>query len=117
MKNEVFRKILEANPERNYSSMSRRLIKVMEELGEASEAYLNITSSYNGKNKSVDDFREELVDCMVVIVDCLLTKLPGEEDMTSESIEANILEILDTKLAKWANNKKNQVTQNVDDAV
>lgn len=117
MRNEILRKVLEANPERNYSSMARRLLKVVEEIGEASEAYLNISSSFNGKGKTVGDFREEMVDAMIVIADCLLTPLPGEEDMSPQEIEQKIEEILDVKLAKWANNKNRQVTQRVDDAV
>lgn len=67
--------ILLANPDRSEADIHRRLIKVMEELGEASEAYLSRTSEANYKNKSWGDYREESIDTMIVLVDIALTPL------------------------------------------
>lgn len=50
----------------------------MEELGELAEAYLGVTSSNNGKNKTWSDVREEIVDVLIVSLDLALTPLPGE---------------------------------------
>lgn len=54
---------------KDFSVCDRRLIKLIEEMGEVSEAFLNITSSNNLKNKSWEDVREELVDCFIVGLD------------------------------------------------
>lgn len=116
MLNKIFEMIQLANPGRDFASMGRRLLKVVEEIGESSEAYLNITSNFNGKGKTSADLREEMVDALIVIVDCLFTKLPGEENMSTEEIEDEIVRITAVKLQKWADNKKRQVTA-VDDAV
>lgn len=65
--------IKSANPARALSNTKRRLLKITEEKGEVAEAVLNVTSPYNGKNKTWDDVREELVDCFIVAADIALT--------------------------------------------
>lgn len=67
--------IREANRDRSPTCIRRRLLKILEELGETSEAYLSKTGTGNYKNKSWDDYREEGVDTMIVMVDVALTEL------------------------------------------
>lgn len=69
--------IRQANPTRSMNSYIRRKLKLGEELGEVMEAYLNITSSFNGKHKTWDDVREELVDVAIVATDIALTTDPN----------------------------------------
>lgn len=117
-KNPLLKAILDANRERNWTNLARRLGKIGEEYGEVWEAYLNITSAANAKGLSYDDFFEELVDMMVVIVDCLMTPHP-DYPMTDEEREDRIVKMLERKLSKWMANKVKQAaaTQTVDDAV
>jgi len=75
---EIKQKVIEANPERDMANAKRRAIKLIEELGEVAEAWLNITSPQNGKSKSWNDVREEIADCLIVVMDVALTTLPGE---------------------------------------
>lgn len=66
--------VLAANPARSQANLSRRVLKLVEELGEVSEAYLGVTSgSSNGKGKTWDDFREETADVFIVGMDIALT--------------------------------------------
>jgi hypothetical protein len=108
-------KIRQANLERSKTTLTRRLVKVMEELGEASEAHLNVTSDHNSKNMTVDDVTEELLDMVIVGVDCLLTPLDGSDPSEQE---AKIMALLDCKLAKWEAHKVAQAFRGkVDDAL
>lgn len=66
----------EANPERDSTTLNRRLLKVLEEIGEVSEAYLSTTSATNYKNKTWLDYREEAVDTLIILLDIALTPLP-----------------------------------------
>ena len=61
---------------RSPTNTQRRLFKVLEELGELAEATLNVTCPLNYKNKTIDDIREEAIDCLIVLVDCALTTFP-----------------------------------------
>ncbi len=70
--------IYETNPDRSIAASRRRFMKLVEELGEVSEAWLNATSEANAKNKSWDDVHEESVDCLLVAIDIALT-LKGDE--------------------------------------
>lgn len=100
--NGFLRAVQAANPGRGFHNMARRLIKLGEELGEASEAYLVATTTAKSrKKKTTADLREELIDLGIVALDCALTRMPGEENATDEEIEAAIMEVLATKLAKW----------------
>lgn len=112
----ILQQIRAANPNRNHDNLARRLIKITEEIGEASEAYLNVTSDTNPKQKSWVDVREELIDTMIVVIDCALTPNPHElEDFDvsteagrrdlSQHIEAEIAWLLTSKLAKWQRNR------------
>lgn len=75
MFNELVNKVAAANPSRNADNLYRRLLKVIEEMGETSEAYLSVTSPANYKNKSWLDYREEAVDTLIVLIDISLTQL------------------------------------------
>lgn len=79
---EFFDRIEEIGVDRSRDNISRRLVKVCEELGELSEAILNVTCAINYKNKTVSDIMEEAVDCVIVMVDCFMTTLP--ESRTGE---------------------------------
>jgi NTP pyrophosphatase (non-canonical NTP hydrolase) len=97
--------IFEANPTRNFDNYNRRTIKLMEELGELSEAYLNVTSSSNGKGLSYADVREEAVDCLIVAADLALTSTPDQAGLSSEQVTAAMVEMINLKLAKWKKNR------------
>jgi len=102
---DVFRGILEANITRNFANFHRRTIKLMEELGELSEAYLNVTSASNGKGLSYFDIREEAVDCVIVAVDLALTPTPDQDDMSTEEVVKAMTTMISLKLAKWKKNR------------
>lgn len=65
--------VREANPTRNASNLDRRALKLIEEFGEAAQAYLNVTSPSNGKSKTWDDVREEIADVLIVALDIAWT--------------------------------------------
>jgi len=67
-----------ANPQRHVNNLQRRTIKLVEEIGEVAEAWLNVTSASNAKHKTWDDVREEIADCLIVAFDVAWTLLPGE---------------------------------------
>lgn len=67
--------IHDANPGRQISNIFRRLVKAQEELGEASEAFLNTTTPTNPKAKSWRDVCEELADVVIVLIDVGLTPI------------------------------------------
>ena len=64
-----------ANPDRHIDNIMRRLLKVLEELGETSEACLSVSSPHNYKNKSWTDYREESCDTLIVLIDIALTPM------------------------------------------
>lgn len=73
---EIAELVRKTNPERDFSTLGRRCVKFLEELGEVSEAWLNVTSPTNGKDKSWDDVREEMADCLIVALDIVFTPVP-----------------------------------------
>lgn len=81
MFNVIARLVQAANAGRDPTNLERRCDKLIEELGEVSEAYLNVTSDSNRKAKTWDDVREELVDCLIVALDIYWTLLPGETEV------------------------------------
>lgn len=85
---QIITMVQDTNPYRTPNNLSRRLIKVLEELGEAAEAYLGATSSHNYKDKSWDDLREEAVDSLIVLVDVALTdtKFPNPSYLIAPAI-------------------------------
>lgn len=107
-----------ANPARHVDTLARRVIKIGEEFGELSEAYLNATSANNAKGKTWTEVREEAIDTAIVGIDVALTPQPGET-LTPEQIQADVLRVTSIKLAKWAKGRSTQMaaTQTVDDAV
>ncbi len=68
---------------RHYTNLERRLLKVFEEIGELTEAWLNTTCPVNYKKKTSRDIREEGIDCLIVLIDCALTHRPGGTGITS----------------------------------
>lgn len=68
--------VKKANPDRSFLTFERRQLKLLEEIGEVSEAYLNVTNSSNNKNKKWDDVFEEATDCLIVAIDIYLTLNP-----------------------------------------
>lgn len=70
-----------ANRGRFHSNLHRRTTKLIEELGELSQAWLNVTSSSNSKQKTWNDVREEIADCLIVALDIAWTPLPNESDV------------------------------------
>ena len=75
MSDELVSMVRNANPNREQQNVSRRLLKVLEELGETSEACLSVSSPDNYKSKNWEDYREEAVDTLIVLIDIALT--PG----------------------------------------
>lgn len=97
----IFDIIYKANPRRSLDNLCRRMLKIGEEGGEASEAYLNITSELNAKGSTWEDVREELLDIIIIATDCLYTSMPVDEGKTREEIEAEIFKEFERKMAKW----------------
>ena len=60
-------------------ALSRRYVKFYEELGEVSEAYLDVIGA-QAKGKTHDDVLEEQVDAFIVIVDIVLVSARREMD-------------------------------------
>ena len=58
---------------RSLPSLARRIIKLNEEAGELSEAFLGSTSKTNRKHKKWADVREEAVDTAIIALDIALT--------------------------------------------
>ena len=87
--NRIF-KVAETEPK----SVEHLLLKLMEEVGEASQAYLS-TSQASGsgyKELSQQDFQEELVDSLLVVL--TLIKRSGIS-------EANLEALVNKKIDKW----------------
>ena len=96
-----FDKVYDANRERTLRTLGRRFGKIGEENGEIWEAYLNVTSLNNGKDKTWENVREEMVDLAIVAIDVLATRLPIDHGKTDEEVQAEIMKIIEMKLAKW----------------
>lgn len=87
--NRIF-KVAETEPK----SAEHLLLKLMEEVGEASQAYLS-TSQASGssyKELSQQDFQEELVDSLLVIL--TLIKRSGISEVDLEAL-------MNKKIDKW----------------
>lgn len=105
---QIFEVVNKRNPQYDERYTSRRVIKVNEESGEVSEAFLSITSDSNGKNKTWEDVREEAVDTAIVALDIALTKFPGEESWDDEKLYTEVENMIAKKLAKWKKKLKNK---------
>ena len=97
----LYDKIFDANIERSTGTLIRRIGKLAEEYGELWEAYLNVTSLHNGKEKTWDDVREEGIDVAIVALDIVATRLPTDEGKTEEEMRQEIVEMVNKKLEKW----------------
>lgn len=118
---DAIQKIEAANSNRSESNLERRILKIGEELGELSEAYLSITSTLNDRNKTWDDVREEAIDIMIIAADVALTVLetdPGVkiehdpishllwDEETTKAVYQKVHSELDRKLQKWLDKQK-----------
>lgn len=87
---DIIAAIRDANPTRNRSNLHRRIMKLAEEFGEVSEAYLNVTSTGNGKGMTWDDVREEFADLLIVAVDVALTPMELKNSQSLEDMTENL---------------------------
>jgi NTP pyrophosphatase (non-canonical NTP hydrolase) len=97
----IIASIEQTDPGRNMGNYGRRIMKLGEEYGEVCQAYLSVTNPLSNKNMSWADVREEICDAVIVAVDLMLTKLPDELDLTDEQFQGRILDMINSKLAKW----------------
>lgn len=97
---EIFDRIYRSNPKRDLKKLVRRLGKVGEEYGEAWEAFLGSTSESNFKEKTWIDFREEMIDVLIIAIDILYTDL-GDGSSSKEEIEEEIIRLFHKKMDKW----------------
>ena len=56
------------------------MTKLLEEIGEVSQAFLSVTSESNDKKKTWADVREEAADVLIIAADIALTALDGPVD-------------------------------------
>lgn len=105
---DVINKVWEANRKRDMAIFARRMLKLGEEYGEASQAFLSVSSENNSKNKSWEDVREELTDCIIVALDLYCHQMPDESEVTLDSKVASLHAMLDKKLKKWHKKQKHK---------
>lgn len=91
----IVSEVKEVGSARSSDNLERRLCKLYEELGELSEAYLGVTCPSNLKNKTIDDLREEAIDCMIVALDCALTQVDN-----STVVAALLPHVMESELRK-----------------
>ena len=92
-----------ASKTRKWETTGRAIIKLFEEGGELSEAYLGATTrTGNYKSKTPQDVREEAVDASILALHIALTRLPGEEHLTDAEIVERVMIVQTTKLKKRA---------------
>lgn len=100
---DIINSVRDSNQDRKFENLHRRILKLGEEFGEVSEAYLSVSSQKNSKNKTWDNVREELVDLLVITIDTLLIQLPIDKtEVTNETI----INLLNIKLNKWQKKKE-----------
>lgn len=92
--------IREVGAGRSMENIHRRLMKLGEEYGEVLQAYLALTGN-NYKGMTADDLREELVDIVLVSLDLLLHRVPGEENLSEDELGMRIEAVFRTKIEKW----------------
>lgn len=110
---DVLKEVYGANKGRSSDNLSRRILKLGEEFGELSEAYLNVTSNNNSKNKNWRDVMEEAVDCAILSLDIVLTVPPPLLETAAPMDKIHMLRVVnmfEQKLAKW----KKQLSNNND---
>lgn len=97
--NELINQILDA-AKNEPKSIDHLLLKLMEEVGESSQAYLSSihSSGSNYKNLSIDNFREELIDILLVTI-TLLHK--------TDIDRKQFIDLINTKIEKWQSKQGN----------
>lgn len=88
-------------PGRRIDNLVRRLAKLMEEVGELSEAMLSVTSKNNGKKKIWNDVSIEAIDVLIMAADIALT-IPPDCTLTDEEWRLHLRHALTRKLRKWS---------------
>ncbi len=109
MQNPILKAIFDANPRRNPDERNvlRRIVKLNEETGEVSEAYLGATSEANLKGKTWDDVIEELADTIIVAADIVFTDFQGE-DLMPDQLEERLTDMIRHKLTVWESKQQRQ---------
>jgi NTP pyrophosphatase (non-canonical NTP hydrolase) len=101
----LLKAISHSNNTRHHGNLTRRVLKLGEEYGEACQALLHVTSATNAKKMSWTDVREELADCVIVAVDCAITPMPDQANLSLLEVEDQFMIMIEKKLAKWRNNR------------
>jgi NTP pyrophosphatase (non-canonical NTP hydrolase) len=107
-KYDVVKATQKANPYREMTRLDRRILKLNEEAGELSQAYLHVSSKKNTKHKTWHDVREEAIDVAIVALDVALTRMPIDKKRSNHQIEEDVLRWFKAKLSKWEDNLKAQ---------
>jgi NTP pyrophosphatase (non-canonical NTP hydrolase) len=85
---------------RSIRDFTRKVIKLSEETGELSEAFLGVTSKINRKHKKWEDVREEAIDVAIIALDIALKcRLPGDP-------RTNVIKWFKRKVGKWTKRKQ-----------
>lgn len=86
-------------------SFERRILKMTEELGELSEAFLDYMEG-GYKNKTKEDIIEEAVDVLIMAKSILAETLENSDEIASS------IDLYEKKLNKWANSiNQNQISE------
>lgn len=90
---ELLNKILEVAA-KEPKSIEHLLLKLMEEVGEASQAYLSLNNVSGSKYKSnsKSDFQEELIDSLLVLI-----TLINKTGISKDELEV----LIEKKITKW----------------
>ena len=91
-----------ANKDKNMQDLPRRIIKLGEEYGELSQAYLSWTSKNNHREKCRVDVLEEAIDCMIVSAEIALSLC--KDDLFALRA-AEIEQMFLMKINKWLASK------------
>lgn len=99
MNQKILQQITEAAKSEK-KSIEHLLIKLMEEVGEASQAYLSTTKASGSEYKklSLVDFQEELVDIILVTITLLKRTEISDEELEN---------LLNKKISKWLEKQGN----------
>ena len=102
--NKLIEQVKEWHHERNLingCTHKDQLAKLMEEVGELSEAMLSVTSKNNGKKKIWNDVSIEAIDVLIMAADIALT-IPPDCTLTNEEWRLHLRHALTRKLRKWS---------------
>ena len=98
---DVINEVQVANPKRDLVNLPRRMIKLGEEMGEASEAYLYASTENSVKPITWIDLREEAVDTAIVAMDIALTSLPIDDGLSPAEVREKVDQMFQKKLENW----------------